>query len=189
MLEVLSTEVRQHPPDSALPICRCARLHRLIEPTPDGLDLHLGNVLLRFPTEVSLLSPDEIYETHRRTDQSGIARRCSLPHRRSRVARSTKRGYHPGRGICSHNGFPRIFSALGRGEALLQHPKTIRPPEARFLSEQQHATLSYPIDIWTLACSIWTVLGQRPLFDISCFTEDDVTKEQVDALGRLPDDW
>lgn len=68
-------------------------------------------------------------------------------------------------------------------------PKTLRPPEARFLAEQQHDSLSYPTDIWTLACSIWTVLGQRPLFDIFCFTEDDVTKEQVDTLGKLPEAW
>lgn len=65
-------------------------------------------------------------------------------------------------------------------------PRTIRPPEIKFEPEK---SLSFAADIWTLACSIWAILGQRSLFDIFCFTDDEVIKEQLDALGKLPQHW
>ncbi|POS77589.1 SRPK2 bound unphosphorylated [Diaporthe helianthi] len=65
-------------------------------------------------------------------------------------------------------------------------PRILRPPETRFLPEEP---LSYPADIWTLACSIWTTLGQRSLFELFSPTDEYVTKEQVDALGMLPSPW
>ena len=60
------------------------------------------------------------------------------------------------------------------------------PPEARFGPE---LGLSFPADIWTLACSIWIILGQRPLFEDILATPDDITAEQVDTLGELPLRW
>ena len=40
-------------------------------------------------------------------------------------------------------------------------PLSFMPPEAKFEPERG---LSFPADIWTLACSIWIILGQRLLF-------------------------
>ncbi|RAH82368.1 hypothetical protein BO86DRAFT_82710 [Aspergillus japonicus CBS 114.51] len=40
-------------------------------------------------------------------------------------------------------------------------PYTLVPPEMHFEPEE---SLSFPGDIWTLACTIWTLVGQRPLF-------------------------
>jgi serine/threonine protein kinase len=49
--------------------------------------------------------------------------------------------------------------------------------------------LSFPADIWTLAYSIWIILGQHPLFEDILATPDDITAEQVDTLGELPLRW
>lgn len=61
----------------------------------------------------------------------------------------------------------------------------IQPPEARFSDEP----LSFPSDIWTLACTIWEIFGQRRLFDAFRPTADRVTAEQVEVLGILPHEW
>jgi serine/threonine-protein kinase SRPK3 len=61
----------------------------------------------------------------------------------------------------------------------------LQPPEARFSDEP----LSFASDIWTLACTIWEVFGQRPLFEAFFATPDRVTAEQVETLGVLPPDW
>lgn len=61
-------------------------------------------------------------------------------------------------------------------------PFSVAPPEIRF--ELQHG-LSFSSDVWTFACAIWAVLGQRPLFDEFLATQDDITAEQIDVLGEL----
>lgn len=61
----------------------------------------------------------------------------------------------------------------------------LQPPEARFSDEP----LSFPSDMWTLACTIWEIFGARPLFETYFPAVDRVTKEQVEALGILPPEW
>ncbi|KAE8349447.1 kinase-like domain-containing protein [Aspergillus coremiiformis] len=65
-------------------------------------------------------------------------------------------------------------------------PLIIRPPEARF---EPNRPLSFSSDIWTLACTIWAIIAQRPLFEGFLATEDDMTCEHVDTLGPLPPEW
>ena len=65
-------------------------------------------------------------------------------------------------------------------------PLAFAPPEACFEPER---SLSFSSDIWTLACAIWLILGQRPLFEDILVTQDDITAEQVDVLGKLPSEW
>ncbi|KAJ5086189.1 hypothetical protein N7532_010960 [Penicillium argentinense] len=62
-------------------------------------------------------------------------------------------------------------------------PSIIRPPEARF---EPNKPLSFSTYIWTLACTIWSIIIQRPLFEGFLATEDDMTCEHVDTLGVLP---
>lgn len=61
----------------------------------------------------------------------------------------------------------------------------LQPPEARFSDEP----LSFASDIWALACTIWEIMGQRPLFDTFFPNADRVTTEQVEVLGVLPPEW
>ncbi|KAK6227647.1 hypothetical protein QIS74_01202 [Colletotrichum tabaci] len=65
-------------------------------------------------------------------------------------------------------------------------PLEIRPPEARF---EPLKPLSFASDIWSLACTIWAILGQRPFLDTFLISQDDATSDQVDALGPLPPEW
>lgn len=60
------------------------------------------------------------------------------------------------------------------------------PPEAQFEPERK---VSFSSDIWTLACSVWILLGQGPLFDDIFATPDDITAQQIDALEKLPLEW
>jgi serine/threonine-protein kinase SRPK3 len=74
-----------------------------------------------------------------------------------------------------------------REEKYVSHtPLCTRPPEAHF---EPSKPLSFPSDMWSLACAIWSILGQRPLFDPWLVNIDDVTRWQVDAFGILPPEW
>lgn len=65
-------------------------------------------------------------------------------------------------------------------------PLPVLPPETHFDPEKP---LSFPADIWTLACAIWSILGPRPLFDGTLATHDDISSQQIDILGPLPPEW
>jgi hypothetical protein len=65
-------------------------------------------------------------------------------------------------------------------------PLPVRPPEARFEPDEP---LTFPSDIWTLTCTIWDIICQRPLFEGFPSNQDDMTWQQIDALGPLPTDW
>ncbi|KAI1201950.1 kinase-like protein [Nemania serpens] len=160
-------------------------------------DLHLGNVLLAFPKSIAEMPPDKLFETF------------GSPRLEPVKIIGNKTGQPLPIGIPSHIVIPAWFGARSEdikldeasviladfGEAFepftekrfhSNTPRTLRPPETTFAAEKP---ISFAVDIWTLACSIWTILGQRPLVDIFSFTDDYVTREQVDALGRLPEDW
>jgi hypothetical protein len=48
--------------------------------------------------------------------------------------------------------------------------------------------VTFASEIWSLACTIFFVIGQRPLFGSWFPTEDVILDEHVDVLGRLPED-
>ncbi|GIJ82105.1 hypothetical protein Asppvi_000608 [Aspergillus pseudoviridinutans] len=65
-------------------------------------------------------------------------------------------------------------------------PALLVPTEVHFEPQEP---LSFPADIWTLACTIWEIIGQRPLFEGFNPSVDWVIREQVDVLGKLPLEW
>ena len=67
----------------------------------------------------------------------------------------------------------------------LQTPVLFLPPEAIFAKSQ----LGSPADIWTLACSIYEIMGERPLFEGFMPDRDDIAAEMVSCLGPLPRPW
>ncbi|ODM16932.1 hypothetical protein SI65_07897 [Aspergillus cristatus] len=95
-----------------------------------------------------------------------------------RISPSQKPGY------CSD--FGEAFSPSHELKYESHTPLAIRPPEARF---EPTKPLSFSSDIWSLACTIWTIIAQRPLFKNFLATQDDMTHEHVDALGILPPEW
>ena len=78
------------------------------------------------------------------------------------------------------------------GEAFLSDnpPKTLHtrmlwlPPENFF-----HEKIGPAADIWTLAVTIYEILGERPLFEMFYPNEDELLGEMVSTLGKLPNRW
>ncbi|WYZ42239.1 hypothetical protein EsH8_V_001134 [Colletotrichum jinshuiense] len=157
-------------------------------------DLHLGNMLLRLTSAIDQLSVKQLHEKFGKPDPETVFRADGKP---------------LGEGVPSH-----VFSPVWLGEAsesvslsdaklLLADfgvafcpvqvvrfescvPLEIRAPEARF---EPTSPLSFASDIWSLACTIWAILGQRSLLDSFLITQDDATADQVDFLGPLPPEW
>ncbi|RAL14568.1 uncharacterized protein BO97DRAFT_465080 [Aspergillus homomorphus CBS 101889] len=54
---------------------------------------------------------------------------------------------------------------------------------------QPTVPLTFSSDTWTLACTIWDIVAQRSLFEGFLTNEDDMTCQQIAALGPLPIEW
>jgi serine/threonine protein kinase len=68
--------------------------------------------------------------------------------------------------------------------AKLYTPTSLLPPEAFF-----HEAIGPCADIWTLGCTLFDILGERPIFERWADDPDDVIAEMVSALGKLPTRW
>ena len=67
----------------------------------------------------------------------------------------------------------------------LNTPFLYLPPEAIFAKE----SIGTKADIWTLACTLYEILGKRPLFEGFLPGKDDIAAEMVSTLGLLPQQW
>ncbi|PKY04968.1 kinase-like protein [Aspergillus campestris IBT 28561] len=156
-------------------------------------DLHLGNILVSFTESVDQYSTSELYKRYGEPEPEAVVRLDNKSLSKHVPSHALAPGWF---GICSDN--------LPQGEAKIilsdfgesyNPPTTVRsfsntlpwiqPPEARFSDEP----LSFASEVWTLACTVWEIFGQRPFCDTFCFTADSVTAEQVQALGTLPGEW
>lgn len=160
-------------------------------------DLHLGSVLFKMPKSIEALSPDQPYHaygspieepvkvidgTNGQTIPLNVPSHIIIP-----AWFGAKREYIKlSETFIILSDFGESFKPAAEQRHCSNTPRIVRPPEVRFEPEKP---LSFAADIWTLACSIWAVLGQRSLFDIFCFTDDEVTKEQVETLGKLAQNW
>lgn len=173
-------------------------------------DLHLGNVMFHFPpsADIDKLSPEKFYERFGRPNVFPVNRRDGKPLSPG-VPEQVMWGAWLG---CASEDVPLADCAISLadfGEAYMvtppaspsqgtlqqqkkatppecHTPQRLRPPEARFAS----SGLGPASDVWTLACAVFEIAGANPLFFGSFFlTEDSVTEDCVDALGRLPDEW
>ncbi|KAJ5580245.1 uncharacterized protein N7459_006230 [Penicillium hispanicum] len=143
--------------------------------------VHGGNVLVQFAEAIDHSTTPELYERFGAPEPEAVVRLDGQP--------LTD-------GVPSHVFVPGWFGdLLGDFGESFNPQKTARfssktlpllqPPEARF----SDAPLSFASDIWTLACTVWEIFGQRPLFEAYFPTPDRVTAEQVEVLGLLPSEW
>lgn len=65
-------------------------------------------------------------------------------------------------------------------------PLPMRPPEAHLDPE---APLSYSADIWTLAATVYDLVGATSLWSLGSGTSDTWIAEYVDLFGPLPSPW
>ncbi|KAK2784966.1 hypothetical protein FQN52_008790 [Onygenales sp. PD_12] len=161
-------------------------------------DLHLANILLRLPLDMQEMTLEQ------------LRARTSEPVK-ERVVREGGDPLDPG--VPSEVVVP-VWLGLGSNEIsladspiMIAHfgeafdpqvtqqftahtPLLLAPPESRFAEPgESDEPLSFPGDIWTLACTIWDVFGSRPPFEAFPVTLDEVKIEQVEMLGKLPDRW
>ena len=154
-------------------------------------DLHPRNILLAFPGFDSM-SVEELYQKY-------------VPPTRTEIRRLD--GAALGLGVPSHSVVPVWLGSFCEevsdpritisdfGEAWLNTdpspreelhtPPIYLPPETTFAKD----AISFPADIWTLACTIHEIMGERPLFECFFGDRDDVISEMISTLGLLPEDW
>ncbi|KAK4142924.1 kinase-like domain-containing protein, partial [Dichotomopilus funicola] len=157
-------------------------------------DLHLGNILLRLPTGLDGLSTEQLYEKYRAPEPEPVVRldgkplppgvpSCGVPpmwlgDQCERILLSDAKLLLADFGVAFRPSSEQRYQS--------HTPLELRPPEARF---EPTTPLSFPSDVWSLGCTIWSLLAHRSLFDVFLATEDDVTAQQIDVLGLLPDEW
>lgn len=161
--------------------------------THPALDIHLGNTLLRLHERIDDLSPDQFYEKYGMPYTEPITRFDNQPLPNGVPTHGVVPSWLGKRSELISPSEAKIF-ITDFGESFVpattprrysNTPDLLVPPEVYFSQEQ----LSFPADIWTLAGTIWSILGQRPLFEGFDSSADPVIKEQVDVLGKLPLDW
>lgn len=156
------------------------------------VDIHPGNVFFRLPRNINNLTPDEIYQRYgepeleqvTRTDGKpldyGVPSHLVVPIWLGKASEEVEVEAEVILGDFGESFMPSSSSRLYSNA-----PLSFRPPEARFAP----TPLSFPADIWSLACLIWEVFGQRPLFEAWMATDDEVLADKVDLLGKLPPEW
>lgn len=153
----------------------------------------MGNILLRLPKSINNLPPEELYQQYGLPDLERISRIDGQPLPPGVPTHGVvsiwlgkdSEDVTPTEASITLSDFGESFLPFTTQKAVSRAPPLLVPPEARFSLE----TLSLPADIWALACAIWEILGQRPLFESFFPTEDSVTAEQVEVLGKLPSRW
>ncbi|KAB8213688.1 kinase-like protein [Aspergillus novoparasiticus] len=156
-------------------------------------DLHMGNILLKSMPDFDQLSVEQLYEKYGAPELDPVVHMDDkpLPGVPSHAIAPVWHGEAseditlPEARILLTD-FGEAFLDLEELKYESHTPLVIRPPEARF---EPNKPLSFQSDIWTLACTIWPIIAQRPLFEGFLVTEDDMTCEHVDTLGVLPPEW
>lgn len=159
-----------------------------------SIDLHAGNVLLRLPADFDQLSIEQLYKRYGSPASEPVIRLDGQPLEAGVPASvvppiwlgKASEEFTPSDSNILLGDFGEAYRPLTEHRCASHAPLSFVPPEARFEPEQG---LSFPADIWSLACCIWIILGQRPLFEDILATSDDITAEQVDTLGKLPLRW
>ncbi|KZF24079.1 kinase-like protein [Xylona heveae TC161] len=157
-------------------------------------DLHLGNILLRLPASIQRLSPAQFYEKYGQPSHEPVVRfdNQTLP-----------------QGVPTHGIMPVWLGdgseniSLSEAEIFLTDygesfmpsmtpryysntPDLLVPPEVYFLRQKP---LSFSADIWALAIIMWSIMGQKEIFEAHLPYADWMIKEHVETLGKLPREW
>lgn len=160
------------------------------------LDVHLRNILVKLPSALYQLSVEQFYETYGEPDTVPVTQRDGkpLPPNIPAVAvvplflgkeaeEFTLSDTHV---LLSDFGESFDPTSEPRRGKSCHTPLAARPPEAFF---EPQAALSFPADIWSLATSIWEILGMKAIFSSECFSVDELASQQIDILGPVPRSW
>ncbi|KAJ5121052.1 kinase-like domain-containing protein [Penicillium bovifimosum] len=157
-------------------------------------DLHDGNVLIRLPGSMDSLAPEQLYEKYgspryepvERLDQGqlpeGVPEKGLVPiwlGKDSELVDLSEAQF-----ILTD--FGGSFMPATTSRPYSNAPRIWTPPEIFF---EQGKSLSFPVDIWMLACTIRVIIAQSPLFEVYNPSDDMVIKAHVGCLGKLPAPW
>ncbi|KAF2124670.1 kinase-like protein [Dothidotthia symphoricarpi CBS 119687] len=157
-------------------------------------DLHEANILVRLPHSIDNLAPDQLYEKYGQPKLEQITRLDGQP---------------LDQWVPTHGVVPIWFGdacetvSLADSHIFLSDfgessqpavdvpqsshtPLILRSPEILLEPMSQ---VSFPAEIWSLACAVFAIMGQRPLFDTWFPSRDRILEEHVDTLGCLPKEW
>ncbi|KAF3481304.1 uncharacterized protein GIQ15_04063 [Arthroderma uncinatum] len=158
-------------------------------------DIHPGNILLPLSRDINILSLEELYlqygrpnlEPIKRLDNSPLA--AGVPTHAVVPMWLGKNGQHISPTEASGILLTDFGESFQPSVTIRHHSNTtiiFSPPEVRFMAQ---VPLSFPSDIWSLACTIYSILGTGPPFEGFPPSGDYVTKEHVDTLCKLPPKW
>lgn len=87
--------------------------------------------------------------------------------------------------------FGEAYDPLVTKRSFAHTPPHLAPPESFFSTPGVNGEeyLSFPADIWSLACAIWEIFGNIPLFYTVGGSPDEVLVEHVEVLGKYPTRW
>lgn len=157
-------------------------------------DVNLKNVVLRLPLDINELSVEALYEKFGepvrvpvvRADgnqlNSGVPSDCIKPVWLGKT--SDEIILSDAKIMLIDFGESYIPDLRARHES--NAPPTHQPPEALWDKE---TPMSFPSDIWTLACSLWDLVAWFPLFKSYFSEKGNITAEQLAVLGKLPRGW
>jgi len=161
------------------------------------LDLHCGNILLRLPDHFQQADPAQLYNITGQPIQLPVVRLdgAPLPPGVPRMVVGPARTGTPSDKISPAH-LPVMISDFGEALepaiTIRRHAHTLpplTPPESFFPDNRTDISMSFPGDIWTLACTMWEILGDRSIFDPWDASRDEILLDQVEVLGKLPDRW
>jgi serine/threonine protein kinase len=158
-------------------------------------DLSLENVLLRLPQEFNTLTPEQLFEIFGEPDREPVHRLDGQPLGPevpeevvfpTWLGKASEQITIPEVNVLVSD-FDEAFIPLISRRAHSNAAIASQPPEAQFTTTEE--PLSYPADIWSLGCLIWSIVGERPLFESWIASRDELLDEQVNLLGKLPPEW
>ncbi|ODM15750.1 hypothetical protein SI65_08984 [Aspergillus cristatus] len=158
-------------------------------------DVHLRNVLVKLPSSIDRFSIGQLYKEYGEPETVTITACNGKPLPPNVPAKAVIPLYlgkdaeefslSDARVLLGDFGEAFGFNEVRRGEDC-HTPLAMRPPEARF---EPQAPLSYSADIWSLATTIWEILGMKAIFSSEFATADEVVSQQIDVLGSMPVGW
>ncbi|KAK1143771.1 hypothetical protein N8T08_006172 [Aspergillus melleus] len=159
-------------------------------------DIHLSNVLVKLPSNFDNLSIEELYMKFGNPETIPISRcdgeplppnvpaKAVVPLFLGKYAEKfTLSGAHPLLSDFGEAFSPTTEPRLGQD---CHTPPAFRAPEAKF---EPQAPLAFPSDIWSLATSIWNIIGMKAIFSTDFVPDDVIVAQHIDVLGPMPSEW
>lgn len=159
-----------------------------------NLDLHEANILLRLPKSIDNLTSDQLYQKYGEPELDEVTRLDGKP----------LDPWVPTHGVVAVwfggasdtisltdsriflTDFSESFQPAVDSQQVSHTPFALRSPEILL---KPNSPVTFPAEIWSLACAVFAIMGQRPLFETWFPTTDKILEEHVDTLGYLPKEW